>query len=193
LFLSRIHPIKGLDRLMKAFAKVHQDNPDTLLVIAGSGDEASTTSLHELTGQLGIAQHVHWLGFVQGGLKSELLARSAVFVLPSHSENFGYAVVEALLAGLPVVTTHQVPSGEFVTAADAGIICDGTPDNLAAAITEMLNLPEAARNTLGARASSHVSHHLSLDTFGESLEELYSGACSEPSSSSQRATAELSE
>jgi glycosyltransferase involved in cell wall biosynthesis len=193
LFLSRIHLIKGLDRLLGAFAMIQAAHPEAVLVVAGSGDEALTASLREQARQLGIERRIHWLGFVQGRLKSELLARAAVFVLPSHSENFGYAVVEALLAGLPVVTTDQVPSGEFVIAARAGIVCDGTPENLANAITGMLRLPEEARRALGFRASSAVRRQLSLETFGESLEELYNGACNDPSSLPQRATAESSE
>jgi glycosyltransferase involved in cell wall biosynthesis len=193
LFLSRIHRIKGLDRLLSAFAQIQAAHPEAVLVVAGSGDVALTTSLHEQARQLGIEQRIHWLGFVQGRLKSELLARAAVFVLPSHSENFGYAVVEALLAGLPVVTTDQVPSGEFVIAARAGIVCDGTPERLAHAITEMLRLPEETRRALGLRASSDVRRQLSLETFGESLEQLYNGACNEPSSLPQRVTAESSE
>ena len=108
-----------------------------------------------------------------GRRKQELLSLATVFVLPSHSENFGYAVVEALLAGVPAVTTVNVPSGEFVTAADAGLVYDGSVERLGEGILQILNMPADQRRSLGARAASVVRERLSLQAFGSSLERVY--------------------
>jgi len=173
LFMSRIHEIKGIDDLLTAFARIRRIRPDAILAIAGTGAKALTTRLQDWAAQLGIAEHIHWLGFVVGRRKQELLSLATVFVLPSHSENFGYAVVEALLAGVPAVTTVNVPSGEFVTAADAGVVYDGSIERLEEGILQILNMPDDQRRSLGARAASVVREQLSLHTFGNSLERVY--------------------
>jgi glycosyltransferase involved in cell wall biosynthesis len=177
LFMSRIHEIKGLDTLITAFASVQEVHPDAVLVIAGTGDEHLVDRLRALAQKVGVQQRTHWVGFVQGQRKLDLLAAATVFVLPSHSENFGYAVVEAMLAGLPVITTAKVPAGEFAIEAGAGVIFDGTAEDLALSINVMLALPAAQRGQLGARAESMVRQRLSLETYGHSLETLYREAC----------------
>ena len=180
LFMSRIHEIKGLDTLITAFASVQKMHPETVLVIAGTGDEKLVARLHALAQQVGVAQHTHWIGFVQGERKRNLLANATVFVLPSHSENFGYAVIEAMLAGLPIITTANVPAGEFAIGAGAGVIFDGTSEDLALSIEVMLALPDTQRRQLGHRAELTVRQRLSLQTFGEALETLYREVCQAP-------------
>jgi glycosyltransferase involved in cell wall biosynthesis len=177
LFMSRIHEIKGLDRLITAFARVQKVHPDAVLVIAGTGDERLIARLRALAQQAGVEQCTHWLGFVQGHRKRDLLSASTVFVLPSHSENFGYAVIEAMLAGLPVITTAKVPAGQFAIEAGAGVLFDGTSEDLALSIDGMLALSEPQRRQIGIRAESTVRERLSLETFGQSLETLYREVC----------------
>jgi glycosyltransferase involved in cell wall biosynthesis len=180
LFMSRIHEIKGLDRLITAFASVRRSHPDAVLVIAGTGDDQLIASLHALAQQVGVEERTHWLGFVQGQRKRDLLAAATVFVLPSHSENFGYAVIEAMLAGLPIITTMNVPAGEFAIQAGAGVIFDGTIEDLALSINVMLAMPATQRRQIGIRAELTVRQRLSLETFGQSLETLYREACQAP-------------
>jgi glycosyltransferase involved in cell wall biosynthesis len=180
LFMSRIHEIKGLDRLMAAFAAVENAHPDAVLVIAGTGDPPLMDKLRGLARQVGIEKRTQWVGFVQGQQKRELLAAASVFVLPSLSENFGYAVVEAMLAGRPVVTSVNVPAGKFAAEVGAGVISDGTMEDLARKISHMLALPAAERQRLGALGQYSVREHLSLDTFGRALETLYREACEVP-------------
>jgi glycosyltransferase involved in cell wall biosynthesis len=180
LFMSRIHEIKGVDTLITAFARVQQAHPDAVLVIAGTGDEQLVARLRALAQKVGVEQRTHWVGFVQGQRKRDLLASATVFVLPSHSENFGYAVIEAMLAGLPVITTAKVPAGQFAIEAGAGVLFDGTTEDLALSIDVMLALPASHRRELGARAESTVRQRLSLQTFGQALETLYQQACQDP-------------
>jgi glycosyltransferase involved in cell wall biosynthesis len=173
LFMSRIHEIKALDKLIAAFARVLPAQPDCQLVIAGSGDQELVTGLANLARDLGIAANTHWLGFVQGEEKQALLGMAAVFVLPSHSENFGYAAIEAMLARLPVIVSENVPAGRFAVDSGAGATFDGTVEDLADRLHSLLSLSVAERQQIGKRAESSVRSGLSLDTFGQSLESLY--------------------
>jgi glycosyltransferase involved in cell wall biosynthesis len=180
LFMSRIHEIKGVDALITAFAAIHRRRPDVVLAIAGNGDERLIAQLKAMAKELGVADCTQWLGFVQGRDKQRLLSLATMFVLPSHSENFGYAVVEAMLAGLVVVTTVNVPSGSFITEASSGIVYDGTVGQLEKSVTTVLDMPEEQRRVLGARAASTVRDRLSLQSFGDSLEKLYRDAAGFP-------------
>jgi glycosyltransferase involved in cell wall biosynthesis len=177
LFMSRIHEIKGLDILLHAFAAICASYPDTEVAVAGTGDdEHLIRSLRALAVQLQIDARVRWLGFVEGAAKHELLQSSSLFVLPSRSENFGYVVVEAMLAGLPVITTRHVPSGEFVKAADAGIVYDGSLPRLEQSLRQMLDHSPAQLRYMGEQGCHAVRKRLSLDTFGSSLEDCYRAA-----------------
>jgi glycosyltransferase involved in cell wall biosynthesis len=108
LFLSRLDEKKGLPVLLEAFEKVHRECPETLLMVAGDGDAALQQSLQQQSKQLGIEPSVIWTGHVSGTRKLAALAGADLFVLPSRSENFGIALLEAMAAGLPCVTTPGV-------------------------------------------------------------------------------------
>jgi glycosyltransferase involved in cell wall biosynthesis len=172
LYLSRIHSIKCLDVLLRAFAEVRRRHSDSVLLIGGDGDRVLTGQLQQLAQQLGIARHTHWLGFAAGSLKRFLLTAATVVVLPSRSENFGLVVIEALLAGVPVVASKYVPTGAYVAEADAGIVYDGTVEELERSICSILDDPERARQ-MGARGAAAVRDKLSLSRFGCRLETLY--------------------
>ncbi|HVW70338.1 MAG TPA: glycosyltransferase [Steroidobacteraceae bacterium] len=178
LFLSRIHEIKGVDRLLEAFAAVRRARPDAILAIAGTGSPQLVAGLREQARRLGIADSTMWLGFVQGQQKQQLFASAQVFVLPSHSENFGYAVVEAMEAGLPVITTRNVPAGQFVLDANAGIVYDGSTAQLQQGILKILEMPEDQRRALRTRAAGEIHDRLSLRSYGDALEETYREAAS---------------
>jgi glycosyltransferase involved in cell wall biosynthesis len=172
LFLSRIHPVKGLDLLLTAFAKVREACPDALLVIAGDGPAELTKSLRDQAHQLGIETDVRWVGFVSGEAKNGLLATSSVFVLPSWSENFSYAVVEAMSARMPVVVTRAVGVSDLVDRAGAGFVIEHSVDSLVTAMVALLRNP-SLRRRMGEAGCSAVARELSLETFGARLESMY--------------------
>lgn len=103
LFLSRLDPKKRLELLIESFSQVRVKCPRALLVVAGGGEPDYLADLAEIVSQRGLASHVLWTGHIGGELKRASLGVAAVFVLPSESENFGLAAVEALAAGAPVV------------------------------------------------------------------------------------------
>lgn len=170
LFLARIHPIKCADVLLRAFAGL--EDRESVLVIAGGGDPVLLDSLRRLASELGIAARVRWLGFAGGASKHWLLSLATLFVLPSVSENYGIAAVEAMQAGLPVVVTAGCGLADFVTRHGAGIVTDGSVATLRSALATLLANDEVARG-MGAAGRRAACQELSLDAFGERLETSY--------------------
>lgn len=171
LYLARIHPIKCVDVLLRAYAAL-DNRQSTELVIAGDGDSALLERLKQLAGQLGLGSDVRWVGFAAGELKRRLLSRAAVFVLPSASENFGMAVVEAMSAGKPVIVTTGCGLADFVRRHGAGIVTDGSVGALRAALAALL-ASEPQRAAMGEAGRAATVRELSLDAFGARLESLY--------------------
>jgi glycosyltransferase involved in cell wall biosynthesis len=153
LFLSRLHAKKRLEILLEALALVADRNPGAAweLRIAGSGDPDYAHRCQERARELGVADRCRWLGFLEGEAKWGELRSADWFVLPSASENFGIAVVEALAAGTPVLISPEVAVARDVAAAGAGRVCPAVPGSMADALEEALQPPtlqqrDAARN-----------------------------------------------
>jgi glycosyltransferase involved in cell wall biosynthesis len=138
LFLSRLHPKKGIDLLLSAFARLRAKFPDIALVVCGAGEERFVAQLRRHAHELGIEPDVVWAGFLEGDAKKAVMAEASIFVLPSHSENFGVAVVEAMAAGLPVIVSDRVGIHCEISAADAGLVVPCEQDSLANAILQVL-------------------------------------------------------
>jgi glycosyltransferase involved in cell wall biosynthesis len=138
LFLSRFDRKKGIDLLIDAFARVRTEYPEAALVLAGSGDPAWVAVLRQTADRLGIADHVIWPGFLSAEAKWSALSNADVFVLPSYSENFGIAVVEALACGCPVVVSDQVGIHREIARAEAGLVTPCKVDALAEALCAVL-------------------------------------------------------
>jgi glycosyltransferase involved in cell wall biosynthesis len=155
LFMGRIHVVKGIDLLLAAFALVMAADPNLQLVIAGPGDEALLATLRTRADQLLIQERVSWLGMLNGPMKWAALHASQAFVLPSHHENFGVAVAEALGCGLPALVSNQVNIWREIEAGHAGFVApdtvEGTEDNLrrwlAQSPAQLSALSDAARQT----------------------------------------------
>jgi len=171
LYLARVHPIKRIDALLQAYAKL-ENRRSTALVIAGDGDAVLLERLKRMAAELGLGKDVHWPGFADGALKRWLLARASLFVLPSDSENYGIAVVEAMNAGLPVIVTHGCGLADFVRQHGAGTVTDGTVAGLQAALAGLLANAEL-RRAMGQAGREAAQRELSLDAFGARLESLY--------------------
>lgn len=108
LFLGRIHPIKGLEMLLDAWRVLQTRHPDWELMIAGKGDEAYAATLNAMAAELHLTR-VEFRGAIYGDAKHQLFRSAEIFVLPTHTENFGMAVAEALARGVPVLTTRGAP------------------------------------------------------------------------------------
>lgn len=158
LFLSRLHPKKQLELLLEALARLRHRRSDAAwrLRIAGEGEPDYVRDLQARAQRLGIAERCQWLGFVAGAPKQELLAAADWFVLPSASENFGIAAVEALAAGTPVILSPGVAVAEAVAAAAAGVVVAATPEALAEALERALVPPPAAMVQAARQLAANV-------------------------------------
>jgi glycosyltransferase involved in cell wall biosynthesis len=128
LFLGRLHPKKGLELLLPAFARLPGD---ALLVIAGPDSDGYRARLEALAAGLGVGHRLLFTGLLLGRDKWAALVDADLFVLPSYQENFGIAVVEALAAGTPVLISDQVNLHREVRGAEVGGVVPLDPEALA--------------------------------------------------------------
>lgn len=156
LFLSRIHPIKGLPLLFEAVAARRAELIDWRLVLAGTDEGGHRHTLEVLARQLGIAELVQFVGPVFGEDKRDAFAAADVFVLPSYSENFGTVIAEALGAGIPVITTHGTPWVDIETRG-CGWWVDTNAHSLAEAISDAAQHSVSELVAMGRRGRALVS------------------------------------
>lgn len=124
LFLSRIHEKKGCELLIEAFAEVVGSNDALRLVMAGPDQTGWQAELQEQAEKLGIAEKITWTGMLSNDLKWGAFHAAEVMVLPSHQENFGIVVAEAMACGVPVLISNKVNIWREVVAYDAGIVAN---------------------------------------------------------------------
>lgn len=134
LFLSRINYKKGLEVLVPALAEVKRSVPELVFILAGDGEAESKQSLAVLMQQHATAAWTRLLGFVQGDAKAEALAASDLFALPSMNENFGFSLVEALAAGIPVIISPGVYICDDLRSSEAVTVCERNVGDLATAV-----------------------------------------------------------
>lgn len=168
LFLGRINWKKGLDRLITAWQWI----PDLPLVIAGNDDEGYRRKLEVLAENTGVADRVHFIGPASDTDKWALYEDAELFVLPSHSENFGNAVAEAMAMRCPVAVTEGVGISTLVRAEGAGVVVSGEPEQLAAGLREILG-DRQRRVEMGRRGRLAVERVLSWDAVAEQTESVY--------------------
>jgi glycosyltransferase involved in cell wall biosynthesis len=172
LFLSRIDRKKNLEGLLQALGLLVSRHSKLTLDIAGDGDPDYVRSLKALAAGLGVSGRVRWHGHVGGQHKADILANATAFVLPSFSENFGIAAVEALAAGLPCVVSREVAVHEEISSGNAGVAVGTDPASIAAGIDSLLS------NTLEYGALRSAARNVAFEKFslakmGERLETLY--------------------
>jgi glycosyltransferase involved in cell wall biosynthesis len=122
IFLGRLHEKKGCDLLIQAFAAVLASDPDWHLIICGPDQVGWQAKLSVMAEQFKISDRISWIGMVSGNVKWGALHASEVFVLPSHQENFGIVVAEALACGVPVLISNKVNIWREVQNAGAGLV-----------------------------------------------------------------------
>lgn len=169
VFLSRLHPKKGIPLLLEAWAQAQP--PGWKLEIAGAAANGYDRELARQIADVGL-QNVRLVGEKTGTQKWEFLAEADLFILPSYSENFGIAVAEAMAMGLPVITTHGTP-WEVLSERHLGwwVAPDVAP--LTRAIREATAEPAAALAARGAKASDYARATFGWSGIGERMVNCY--------------------
>jgi len=172
LYLSRLDPKKNIEGLLRAVAAVRSQRGDVVLVVAGGGQPEYTKSLKGLAQALGLEPDVVWLGHVGGARKAAAFAAAQVFVLPSLSENFGVAGVEAMLAGVPCIFGQGVAIARDAKRAGASITVTSEPESIARALMELVG-DKPRQEEMGRRASEFAERQYSVQTMATRLITLY--------------------
>lgn len=161
LFLGRIHKKKGCDMLIEAFAKVASADPELNLVMVGPDQQQWSVELQATAAKAGIASRVHWPGMATGDAKWGAFYACEAFILPSHQENFGIAVAEALACGKPVLLADKVNIAEEVAADGAGFMEPDTPDGTLNLLRRWIATSPSEREQMAEQANR--TFHLRYD------------------------------
>jgi len=138
--MGRLHPKKGIDILIEAFAQSLAKHAEWELVIAGPDQVGMLADLKALAERIGVAERITWTGMIGGSLKWGAIASSEVFVLPSHQENFGIVVAEALACKVPVIISDKVNIWREIQSHQAGFICQDSVESTRAALNRWAEL-----------------------------------------------------
>lgn len=152
VFLGRIHVKKGCDLLIEAFSRAAAQTPDLHLLIAGPDQTGWARDLQGMGAKLGVADRVHWPGMLTGDAKWGALFAGEAFILPSHQENFGISVAEALSCGRPVLISDQVNIHAEVEKDGAALVEKDTLSGTERLIRRWLEMSDNQRMQMGAAA-----------------------------------------
>jgi len=173
VFLARLNAKKGLDLLVRAMAEVSMRYPNARLAIAGPGDPRSFEGqVVKWIQEAGVEKCTILTGLVGGEIKREMLADADVFVLPSHAENFGYSVFEAMACRIPVVVGESLNYAEMITQHRAGIAVKGESQRIAESIIYLLDHPEV-REEMGGNGYK-FAHAFTWEKCAESVDRIAS-------------------
>jgi glycosyltransferase involved in cell wall biosynthesis len=180
LFLGRIHEKKGCDLLLAAFAAIAAQAPDLRLVMAGPDLQGLRPALHAVAERAGVAARVVWTGMLSGTLKWGALRCADAFILPSHQENFGISVVEALSCGVPALISDKVNIWREVQEDAAGLVANDDVAGTTALITRFLACDDAALLRLRQAAKDCFARRFQLLSSGQAMLQAYTKAISGP-------------
>jgi glycosyltransferase involved in cell wall biosynthesis len=169
LFLSRIHPKKGCDLLLRAFATKAAVDERLHLVMAGPDQVGWGSQLQKLSQRLGIGDRVSWPGMLQGDLKWGAFYAAETFILPSHQENFGIAVAEALACGVPVLISNKVNIWREIQRDEAGVVADDTAEGVVELLDCWLSMSIEKRSRMAISARSCFEKRFDVQAAAQSL------------------------
>ncbi len=172
LFFSRVHYKKGVDILCRAWAKVSPQFRDAHLVIAGPDAENTLASIKTLISELNIEGRATITGMLSGDMKWSALRAATLFVLPSYSEGFSMAILEAMASSLPVLVTHacNFPDIEKV---GAGLLIQTDQRELEHALLKLLEQSPKELGAIGTRGLQLVSRRYTWSAVGTMMAEVY--------------------
>jgi glycosyltransferase involved in cell wall biosynthesis len=168
--MGRIHPKKGCDILIDAFAKILGEHPEWHLVFAGPDQIAWKNELNIRATRLGVADRITWTGMISGAMKWGALRSAEVFVLPSHQENFGVVVSEALAAGIPTLISNKVNIWREIKADGAGIVAEDTLEGTCQLLQSYAEMSTQERLVMRRRARACFEARFEIRKAAEGLQ-----------------------
>jgi glycosyltransferase involved in cell wall biosynthesis len=176
LFLSRVHEKKGIELLFKAMTEINKfENKPITIAIAGTGDRNYLNALNSMA--LDRRLNIVWLGMLTGSDKWIAFHASEFFILPSHQENFGIVLAEALSTGTPVLTTNKVNIWREIESANCGFIGDDSEEGIISILSKWLELTQDEKNGMSGNAVNCYQIKFSIDKAVEDLERVLHKFC----------------
>lgn len=169
LFLSRIYPKKGCDLLIRAFARHASNIPEIDLVIAGPDQIGWGGELKNLSEELGVAGRIHWPGLLTGDAKWGAYHGAEAFVLPSHHENFGIVVAEAMACGKPLLISDKINIWRETMEDGASIVETNDQAGTNRMFERYLALPESHRISMGESSRESFLKRFHIDSVASDL------------------------
>lgn len=176
LFLSRIHAKKGCDLLIQAFQNVAATDPDLHLVVAGPDQEGLVPELQKTVQKAGLSERVHWPGMLSGNNKWGAMYASEAFILPSHQENFGIAVAEALACGRPVLISNQVNIAPEIAEDGCGYVAPDTLAGTQELMERWIATPPDVREKMGIQATQTSKARYDIEGTAHAVQKLFKEA-----------------
>jgi glycosyltransferase involved in cell wall biosynthesis len=173
LFLSRIHVKKGLEHLVDAASVLRDRGCEIRVAIAGTGDNEYLDRLRSQAAELGLQDVVQFIGFVSGTRKVSLYQAADLFVLPTHQENWGFVLLEALACGTALLTTRSVDIWPELESSGGAIILERSGTAIADAVQPLLAAPERMAS-MGQAGRAWVLQEQDADRVAGLYEQLYS-------------------
>jgi glycosyltransferase involved in cell wall biosynthesis len=170
LFVGRIYPVKGLSMLVEAWAKVRPVGWRVRLV--GPDEAGHRAEIESQIRDAGLNGAFEFTGPLEGQAKENAFRNADLFILPSHSENFGVAIGEALARGLPVITTRGAP-WDLLETERCGWWTPVTSDGIAQALGQATSLPADVLREMGARGRKVVAERFTWPVIADRFSETY--------------------
>jgi glycosyltransferase involved in cell wall biosynthesis len=167
LFLGRLHRKKGCDLLVHAFSAIAAADSRFHLVISGPDEEVLRPTLERSAVAGGVAERITWTGRVEGDLKWGAFRIAEVFALPSHTENYGVAVVEALACGTPVLITNKVNIWREIAEDKAGLVDNDNLEGITRLLRRWVSLDEDQKRTYRDNARTCFQGRFELEPFAQ--------------------------
>ncbi|MGD9558741.1 MAG: glycosyltransferase [Mangrovibacterium sp.] len=172
LFLSRVNPKKGIETLIDAMANLREELKSYKVIIAGEGEPEYIESLKKRAADQEIGHQLVFCGGIYGKTKWELYRQADVFVLPTHSENFGIVIAEALACGTPVITTTGAPWHDLISW-ECGWWIEPGAGPLTEALAGFIVKTEAELETMGRNGHRLIQKKYTADQMGTKMISLY--------------------
>lgn len=176
LFLGRIDRKKGCDLLIEAFCQTAARDPDLHLLMAGPDRDGWAAELQAIATTAGVVDRIHWPGILRGSAKWGAFYASEAFILPSHQENFGIAVAEALACGRPVLLSTEVNIADTIQGDGCAFMEPDTLDGTLRLLQRWGSLTAAERDTMGTNALLSYQRRFNLRESMRTIQRLFEAA-----------------